>query len=246
MLAMIIIPAIDLKQGRCVRLRQGRKEDETVYSDDPSAVARQWEELGAGYLHLVDLDGAFEGGTQNLAVVKKILESIAIPVEFGGGVRSLQTISDLLEMGLDRVILGTLAVQNPDTVRSAVEEFGPDRILAGVDAKDGLVAVKGWVETSGISAVNLALDMKAMGIERVVYTDISTDGTLSGPNVEATGKLAIATGLKVIASGGISSIDDLKEIATLENVGVDGAIVGTALYEDRVNLKEAVEMFRAG
>ena len=243
---MIIIPAIDLKQGRCVQLRQGRKEDETVYSDDPSAVARGWEELGASYLHLVDLDGAFEGGTQNLAVVKKVLENIAIPVEFGGGVRSLRTISDLLEMGLDRVILGTLAVQNPDTVRSAVEEFGPDRILAGIDAKDGHAAVEGWVKTSGTSAVNLALDMKAVGIERVVYTDISTDGTLSGPNVEATGKLAIASGLKVIASGGISSIDDLKEIATLEDVGVDGAIVGTALYEGRVDLKEAIEMFREG
>ena len=243
---MIIIPAIDLKQGRCVQLRQGRKEDETVYSDNPSAVARQWEELGASYLHLVDLDGAFEGQSQNLAVVKKILENIVIPVEFGGGVRSLQTISDLLEMGIHRVILGTLAVQNPDTVRSAVEEFGPDRILAGVDAKDGHVAVEGWVETSGVSAVNLAMDMKAVGIERVIYTDISTDGTLSGPNVEATGKLAIATGLKVIASGGISSIDDLKEIATLEHVGVDGAIVGTALYEGRVDLKEAIEMFRAG
>jgi phosphoribosylformimino-5-aminoimidazole carboxamide ribotide isomerase len=240
---MIIIPAIDLKEGRCVRLLQGRKEDETVYSDDPAAVARRWQDEGATYLHLVDLDGAFEGGSRNLGAITRILEAVAIPVELGGGIRSLDAVSRLLSLGLDRVILGTVAVRQPEVVRAAVERFGPDRIVVGIDAKGGRVAVKGWVETTEVGAVDLALRMKALGVRRVVYTDIATDGMLAGPNVEATGALARTTDLKVIASGGISSLDDLRKVATLEPFGVEGVIVGKALYEGRVGLREAICLF---
>ena len=238
---MTIIPAIDLRQGRCVRLLQGRKEDETVYSENPGEVARQWQEQGADYLHVVDLDGAFEGASRNLAAITRILETVTIPAELGGGVRSLDDVSRLLSMGLDRVILGTVAVREPDVVRSAVERFGPDRVVVGIDAREGRVAVKGWVETTEVQAVDLALQMKVFGIRRVVYTDILVDSMLVGPNIEATRVLAVETGLKVIASGGISSIDDLKRVAELEPVGVDAVIVGKALYEGRVDLREAIE-----
>ena len=237
---MIIIPAIDLKEGRCVRLLQGRKEDETVYSDDPAAVARRWEEEGATYLHLVDLDGAFEGDSRNLGAIFRILEAVDIPVELGGGVRSLESVSRLLSLGLDRVILGTVAVRAPEIVRAAIERFEPDRIAVGIDAKGGRVAVQGWVETTEVGAVDLALRMKALGVQRVIYTDISTDGMLVGPNLEATQVLAEETGLKVIASGGVSSVEDLRRVAALAPFGVEGVIVGKALYEGRVGLREAI------
>ncbi|MSS70386.1 MAG: 1-(5-phosphoribosyl)-5-[(5-phosphoribosylamino)methylideneamino]imidazole-4-carboxamide isomerase [Candidatus Latescibacteria bacterium] len=238
---MTLLPAIDLKAGRCVRLLQGRKEDETVYSDDPAAVARRWQEEGATYLHLVDLDGAFEGASGNLAAITRILEAVDIPIELGGGIRSMGDVSRLLSLGLDRVILGTVAIREPDVVRSAVERFGPDRVVVGIDAREGRVAVKGWVETTEVQAVDLALQMKALGIRRVVYTDISTDGMLVGPNIEATQVLAVETGLRVIASGGISSLDDLRRVAALAPFGVEGVIVGKALYEGRVGLREALK-----
>lgn len=241
---MTIIPAIDLRQGRCVRLLQGRKQDETVYSDDPAAVARRWQDEGASYLHLVDLDGAFEGESKNLTAVARILRTVAIPVQLGGGLRSLSAVSRLLSLGLNRVILGTVAVRDPDVVAAAVERFGPDRIVVGIDAKEGRVAVQGWVETTEVGAVDLALNMKTLGVRRVIYTDISVDGMLVGPNAEAIRSLAVATGLKVIASGGISSLDDLRKVAALEPFGVDAVIVGKALYEGRVDLREAVEMLR--
>jgi phosphoribosylformimino-5-aminoimidazole carboxamide ribotide isomerase len=241
---MTILPTIDLKEGRCVRLLQGRKEDETVYSDDPTAMARRWQDEGATYLHLVDLDGAFEGASRNLAAIRRILETVTIPAELGGGVRSLDDVSRLLALGLDRVILGTVAVREPEVVRAAVERFGPERVVVGIDAKGGRVAVKGWVEATEVGAVDLALRMKALGVRRVVYTDIETDGMLAGPNVEATGALARTTGLKVIASGGVSSLDDLRRVAALEPAGVDGVIVGKALYEGRVDLREAIRAVR--
>ena len=237
---MTILPTIDLKEGRCVRLLQGRKEDETVYSDDPAAMARRWQDEGATYLHLVDLDGAFEGASRNLAAVARIRESVTIPVELGGGLRSLGAISRLLSLGLDRVILGTVAVREPGIVQAAVERFGPERIVVGIDARGGQVAVEGWVESTGVSATDLALRMKGLGVPRVVYTDIATDGMLAGPNVEATRELAVATGMRVIASGGISSLDDLRRVAALAPFGVEGVIVGKALYEGRVDLREAV------
>ncbi len=243
---MTIIPAIDLREGRCVRLLQGRKEDETVYSNDPAAMARRWQDEGATYLHLVDLDGAFEGASRNLAAVTRILETVAIPVELGGGIRSLDDVSRLLALGPDRVILGTVAVREPETVRAAIERFGPERVVVGIDAKGGRVAVQGWVEATEVGAVDLALRMKALGVRRAVYTDIATDGMLAGPNVEATGTLAKITGLKVIASGGVSSLDDLRRVAALEPLGVDGVIVGKALYEGRVGLREAIEMLKQG
>ncbi len=238
---MTILPAIDLKEGRCVRLLQGRKEDETVYSDDPAAMARRWQDEGATYLHLVDLDGAFEGASRNLSAVKDILKAVTIPVELGGGLRSLDAVARLLSLGLDRVILGTVAVREPEVVGEAVVRFGPERVVVGIDAKGGQVAVEGWAETTGVSAADLALRMKGLGVRRVVYTDIATDGMLAGPNLEATKALAVETGLKVIASGGISSVDDLRRAAALEPFGVDGVIVGKALYEGRVDLREAIK-----
>ena len=243
---MTILPAIDLKEGRCVRLLQGRKEDETVYSDDPAAMARRWQDEGATYLHLVDLDGAFEGASRNLAAVARIRESVTIPVELGGGLRSLGAVSRLLSLGLDRVILGTVAVREPDVVQAAVERFGPERIVVGIDAKGGQVAVEGWAETTGVSAVGLALRMKGFGVRRVIYTDIATDGMLAGPNLSATRELAVATGMRVIASGGISSLDDLRRVAALEPSGVEGVIVGKALYEGRVDLREALRALGGG
>ena len=241
---MTILPAIDLKGGRGVRLLQGRKGDETVYSDDPAAVARRWQDEGATYLHLVDLDGAFEGASRNLAAITRILETVTIPAELGGGVRSLDDVSRLLSLGLDRVILGTVAVREPDVAQSAVERFGPDRVVVGIDAREGRVAVKGWVETTEVQAVDLALQMKVFGIRRVVYTDILVDSMLVGPNIEATRVLAVEPGLKVIASGGISSLDGLRRVAALEPLGVDGVIVGKALYEGRVDLREAIKAVR--
>jgi len=238
---VIVIPAIDLREGRCVRLLQGRKEDETVYSDDPPAMARRWRDEGAAYLHLVDLDGAFNGASVNEEAVAGILGAVDIPAELGGGIRSLDDVSRLLALGLDRVILGTVAVREPEVVRAAVERYGPDRIVVGIDAKEGRVAVKGWAETTEVGAVDLALRMKAIGVRRVIYTDISTDGALAGPNVEGTGALAVETGLRVIASGGISSLDDLRRVGTLEPLGVEGVIVGKALYEGRVGLREAIK-----
>ena len=237
---MQLYPAIDLKDGQCVRLKQGEFKEITVYSQKPEEVAALWQSQGATFLHLVDLDGALAGRSVNDKVIKKIADTVSIPIEIGGGIRSEEAIESMLSLGVTRVIIGTKAVENPEFIRDMVKKFGPDRIVAGVDAKDGMVAVEGWEKISGISASELCNRMKEYGVRHIVYTDISRDGMLSGPNVEYTKRLTEETGMDIIASGGMSSMEDLKQ---LTRAGVCGAIIGKALYEKRIDLKEAIKAF---
>ncbi len=239
---MQILPAIDLKNGMCVRLLQGKKDRETIYSDDPARMALRWQGEGADYLHLVDLDGAFEGTSKNVEAIRSIVEATNIPAELGGGIRDMGAITKLLSLGLDRVILGTVAVTDPDLVRGAIERFGPQKIVVGIDASKGNVAVKGWEEISEVPALELTLKMKKFGVERIIYTDISKDGMMVGPNIAATKQLAQQSGLKVIASGGVSTLEDVRNVAALEPFGIDGMIIGKALYEGAINLKEALAL----
>ena len=237
---MQLYPAIDIKDGQCVRLKQGEFKEITVYSDKPEEVAALWQAHGATFLHLVDLDGALAGRSVNETVIKKIADNLSIPIEIGGGIRSEEAIESMLSLGVARVIIGTKAAENPEFIRDMVKRFGQERIVAGIDAKDGMVAVEGWEKISGISASELCGQMKEYGIRHVVYTDISRDGMLSGPNVKYTKKLTDETGLDIIASGGMSSMEDLRQ---LHQAGVQGAIIGKALYEKRIDLKEAIEAF---
>ena len=239
---MLILPAIDLRNGKCVRLVEGKIENETIYSDAPADMARKWERLGAKFLHLVDLDGAFAGKPQNDAAVRSIVKAVSIPTELGGGIRDMETISYYLEMGISRIILGTVAISNPKLVEEAVKWFGSDQIVLGIDAKDGMVAIHGWDSTVRKTAVELALEMKELGAGRVIYTDIKRDGTLKGPNIESTRELALKTGLKVIASGGIAGPNDIRAVKQLEPSGVEGVITGKALYDGRLNLEEALQI----
>ncbi|MFZ5639282.1 MAG: 1-(5-phosphoribosyl)-5-[(5-phosphoribosylamino)methylideneamino]imidazole-4-carboxamide isomerase [Bacillota bacterium] len=239
---MLIIPAIDLRNGKCVRLVEGKLDRETVYSDNPAEMAAKWQSKGAEFLHLVDLDGAFAGEPKNLAAIKEILKTVDIPCELGGGIRDLATIEMYLELGLNRVILGTAAIASPGLVEEACKRFGSDRVVLGVDAKNGFVAIHGWDATATKTAVALALEMKKLGINRIIYTDISRDGTLQGPNLNSTRELAEITGLAVIASGGISGPDDIRAVKKLEPYGVDSVIVGKALYDGRLELEEALEI----
>ncbi len=237
---MQLYPAIDLKDGQCVRLKQGEFKEITVYSQKPEEVAALWQSQGATFLHLVDLDGALAGRSVNDKVIKKIADTVSIPIEIGGGIRSEEAIESMLSLGAARVIIGTKAVENPEFIRDMVKQFGQDRIVAGVDAKDGMVAVEGWEKISGITASELCGRMKEYGVRHIVYTDISRDGMLTGPNVEYTKKLTEETGMNIIASGGMSSMEDLRQ---LYHGGVRGAIIGKALYENRIDLKEAIEAF---
>lgn len=237
---MQLYPAIDLKNGQCVRLKQGEFKEITVYSDAPEEVAALWQSQGATFLHLVDLDGALAGYSVNRDVIKKIADTVSIPIEIGGGIRSEEAIESMLSLGVARVIIGTRAVENPEFLGEMVKKFGPERIVAGVDAKDGMVAVEGWEKISTISASDLCGRMKEYGIQHIVYTDIARDGMLSGPNVAYTKKLTDDTGLDIIASGGMSSMEDLRQ---LYEAGVKGAIIGKALYEKRIDLKSAIDAF---
>jgi phosphoribosylformimino-5-aminoimidazole carboxamide ribotide isomerase len=237
---MIILPAIDMRQGKCVRLLQGRADQETVYFQDPVAVAHRWEAEGAAWLHLVDLDGAMSEGSGNRAIGKRIFAALRIPVQFGGGVRSMEDVEEILEAGAARVIVGTAAVQHPEFLAEAVQRFG-ERIVVGIDARDGRVATHGWNQVGSLEAVAFARALARSGVQRVVYTDISKDGMLVGPNLDATKRLSAESQLKVIASGGVASLDDLRALQGLEIIGVEGAIVGKALYEQRFTLKEAIE-----
>jgi phosphoribosylformimino-5-aminoimidazole carboxamide ribotide isomerase len=237
---MQLYPAIDLKNGQCVRLKQGEFKDITVYSDKPEEVAAKWQSKGATFLHLVDLDGALAGHSVNKEVVRKIAAMVSIPIQMGGGIRKEEDIEFVLSLGVSRVIIGTKAAENPEFIRNMVNKFGQERIVAGIDAKNGMVAVEGWEKISDITASDLANRMKEYGIRHVVYTDIARDGMLSGPNVEYTKRLTDETGLDIIASGGMSSMEDLKE---LYNAGIHGAIIGKALYENRIDLEEAIDAF---
>ena len=237
---MRLYPAIDIKNGQCVRLRQGVFDDTTVYANEPFEVAKEFEAEGAKFLHIVDLDGALRGTGANDAALAKIIENVSIPVEIGGGIRTMQDIEHRLNMGVSRVILGTKAVESPDFVKEAVEKFGADKIVVGIDAKDGLVAIKGWETISNMDAVSLALSMKDLGVKTIIYTDISKDGMLCGPNFVQTARMVEITGMDIVASGGVSCMNDLEP---LEKIGVEGAILGKAIYEKRVDLKEAAARF---
>ncbi|BAQ60194.1 phosphoribosylformimino-5-aminoimidazole carboxamide ribotide isomerase [Geminocystis sp. NIES-3708] len=235
---MEVIPAIDLLAGRCVRLYQGDYEQSQIFNENPLEVALQWQNQGATRLHLVDLDGAKEGTTVNLDIIKTIVETLTIPVQVGGGLRDRISVERLFNLGVERAIVGTVAVENPDLVTELCEVF-PNKIAVGIDARDGKVATKGWLETSTVEATDLAqkISNKAAAI---IYTDISRDGTLIGPNLEALKELAKVTDIPVIASGGISSLTDLLSLLSLEYLGVNGVIVGKALYTGKVDLKEAI------
>lgn len=247
---MIVFPAIDLRRGRCVRLRQGRAEAETVYDDDPAAVARRWVEQGAAWLHVVNLDGAFGEGTRrlNLQRLSEIREAVPkAAIQFGGGVRSLADVETALGLGATRVVLGTAAVENPALVAEAVARFGAERIVAGIDARDGRVATHGWREASDTTATALGRAMRRRGVVRAVYTDIARDGMLTGVNVAATAALARATGLRVIASGGVARLKAVDDMARLRaEPGIEGVIVGQALYTGALSLPEALRLAAKG
>ena len=236
---MKLFPAIDIRGGKCVRLLKGDFDQETVFSDSPAEMAAQWESQGAEFLHLVDLDGARAGKPQNLATVKAILEKVKIPVELGGGIRTLEHIEEVLDLGVRRVILGSVAVHDPALVKAACEKYG-DRVVVGIDAKDGMVAVEGWAETSNLEAPVRGKMMADAGVKTIIYTDISRDGTLAGVNVEATVEMARRSGLEVVASGGVKSIEDIRALKAYEKEGIAGAILGKSLYMHTLDLKEAL------
>ncbi|MFA5367397.1 MAG: 1-(5-phosphoribosyl)-5-[(5-phosphoribosylamino)methylideneamino]imidazole-4-carboxamide isomerase [Dehalococcoidia bacterium] len=237
---MEIIPAIDLRGGKCVRLYQGDYNQETVFSEDPVDTAKHWRSLGTRRLHIVDLDGAAKGEICHFDAISSIASAVSIPVEVGGGIRTIESIEKLLGAGVGRVILGTAAIENRDMVKEACKRFG-ERIIAGVDARDGFVATRGWIESSKITAVDLIKDMQSIGIVRVIYTDIARDGTLTEPNFAAIRELMTAVDVKIIAAGGISSIEHLSKLAA---IGVEGAIVGRAIYTGHIDLKKALEVIQ--
>ena len=238
---MRIIPAIDIQKGRCVRLFQGKSEEETVYSEDPVAQAKKWESMGAERIHLVDLDGAFEGGLNNFDIFAQVISSLKIETEIGGGIRDIVAIERYLEAGVTQVILGTVAQSKPEFVAEACREF-PGRIIVGIDASNGMVAVKGWREITEQKAVDLAKQLEDKGVSAIIYTDISRDGALVGPNLQETKALAKSISIPVTASGGVSSEQDIKDIMALEKFGVTGVIVGKALYDGRVSLPALIEL----
>jgi phosphoribosylformimino-5-aminoimidazole carboxamide ribotide isomerase len=242
---MIVIPAIDLKDGKCVRLEQGLMERDTVYSDHPAATARHWQKQGGELLHIVDLDGAFAGVPKNRAAIEAIVKAIAIPAQLGGGIRDLATIEAYLALGLSRVIIGTAAQRTPQLVSEACRRF-PGRIVVGIDAKHGMVAVQGWAEVTGVTAVELAKRFEGDGVAAIIYTDIARDGMLQGPNLEATKALAEAISIPVIASGGVSSLKDIENLLTIEASGVAGVITGKAIYSGALDLGEAVRVAKGG
>lgn len=236
---MILYPAIDMLDGRAVRLRQGRREDATDYGD-PVELARQWRAQGAAWLHLVDLSAAFEGQSRVTALIRRVVEAFGGPVELGGGLRSMTDVASRMDAGVTRVILGTAAVENPALVEAVCRKY-PGQVAVGIDAKNGQVVTRGWVESAGMTAVQLALRMRELGVTTVVYTDVSRDGMMSGPNVEATRALIEATGLNVIGSGGVSGLNDLRR---LRAAGCAGAILGKALYEQAFSLPDALAAVR--
>ena len=235
---MLVIPAIDLKDGRCVRLRQGDMSEETVYSEDPSAMALRWEGLGARLLHVVDLNGAIDGEPRNLAQIEAILKAVSIPIQVGGGIRTLETVRMYLSRGVTRVVMGTAVLQDRVVLEQACKEF-PGRILVGIDAKNGLVAVKGWTSVSNTTVRELVGTLKGLPLAGVVYTDIARDGMLEGPNLSSLRDIVDASPVPVIASGGVTRIEDIRAINAL-GARIEGAIVGKALYDGKLDLKQAM------
>ncbi len=242
---MIVIPAIDLKNGACVRLEQGLMERDTVYSDDPAAQALIWQQQGGELLHIVDLDGAFAGEPKNRAAIEAIVAALDIPTELGGGIRDMATIEAYLGMGVGRVILGTVAKENPAFVAEACKAF-PGQIVVGIDASNGMVAVRGWADVTQKRAIDLALELEDCGVAAIIYTDIARDGMMAGPNIAETRALAEAIAIPVIASGGVSSLDDIRNLLAIEDSGVCGVITGKAIYSGALDLAEAVALTRKG
>ena len=240
---MLIIPAVDIKGGRCVRLLQGLKDSETVFSDDPSAMAARWEKEGAEFLHVVDLDGAFERSPQNVEAIRQIVDRVRIPIQLGGGIRTVQAIDMYLDMGVSRVILGTEAIENPALVHNACRNY-PGRIVVGIDARDGMVAVDGWTETTRRKTIDVAKEFEGCGLAAIVFTDIQRDGMQTGPSIAQTKEVAESVSIPVIASGGVSNIDDIRALLPLEDVGVQGVITGRALYSGSLDLRQATEIAR--
>ena len=238
---MIIIPAVDIKNGKCVRLLQGRMDDETIYSDDPEAMALKWAQIGAQLVHVIDLDGAFAKSPQNPEAIRKILQSVTVPIQLGGGIRNEETVHMYLDMGVKRVIIGTEAIKKPEFVKNICEKH-PEQIVVGIDARNGMVAIDGWTHTTGIEAVELAKEFEGCGVAAINFTDIQRDGIQTGPNIEATLRLAEAVTIPVVASGGVSSIQDIKNLLPLEKAGVAGVIVGRALYSGQLDLKAALDL----
>lgn len=238
---MVILPAVDIKDGRCVRLKQGRAEDCTVYSDDPVEMAIRWADEGGKYLHVVDLDGAFEGHPVNMAAIAAIASAIDIPVEVGGGLRKDDDVRALLDVGVSRAIIGTRALSDRAGMKSLIDQFG-DKVAVGIDAKDGLVQVKGWVETTDTKAIDLARELDDLGVATLIYTDTSRDGMLKGVNLDAVSEFCDAVSCQVVASGGVTSEDDIVGLLALKKANLYGVIVGKALYDGRVKLSRINEM----
>lgn len=236
---MIVVPAIDLKQGRCVRLRQGNMAQETVFSDDPAKTALRWEADGAELLHIVDLDGAASQRPVNHETIQKILSVVKIPVQVGGGIRDSETIKTYLSWGVDRVILGTVALRKPDWVQEMCRIF-PGRIVVGIDARDGKVAIEGWTETTNTDILNLARKYESVGVRAIIFTDIKRDGMQTGPNIDGTRELACSVRVPIYAAGGVSTLDDIKKVATIKDCGIEGVITGRAIYAGTLDFRDAV------
>lgn len=242
---MIIIPAVDIRQGKCVRLRQGRQDQETVFSDDPAAMALRWADAGARLIHVIDLDGAFNQRPQNLPAIEKIVNSIDTPIQIGGGIRDARTIETYMTLGVAKVIIGTEAIRNPDMIKKAALDY-PDRIVVAIDARDGKVAIEGWTETTQASAIELAKKFEDCGVAAINFTDIHRDGMQTGPNIEQTRLLAESINVPVVASGGVATLNDIKNLLPLEAVGVTGVITGNALYSGSLDLKAAIALAETG
>ncbi len=238
---MIIFPAIDILDGSCVRLHQGRYDMVTEYASDPSDMAMEWEEQGASWLHVVDLNGARDGRPTNLPALEKIAKRAAVPIQYGGGVRTEVDLKTLFDLGVSRVVMGTILITDEDFAQAAIDRFG-DRLVAGIDARDGRAAIAGWREDTNVKAVDLGIKLAKLGVSRIIYTDISVDGTSRGPNIDATKTMAREAGVPVIASGGVASLKDIEDLRPLYGLGVEGVIVGRALYEKSFGLAEAIEV----
>ncbi|MBF0102193.1 MAG: 1-(5-phosphoribosyl)-5-[(5-phosphoribosylamino)methylideneamino]imidazole-4-carboxamide isomerase [Desulfobacterales bacterium] len=238
---MLIIPAVDIKNGKCVRLLQGKMDAETVFSDNPIEMAQQWVDQGAKRLHIVDLDGAIKKTAHHAGLISKLLQSISVPIQVGGGIRDINTIDMYIQMGVDAVILGTEAKKNPDFVRESCEQF-PGKIIVGIDAVNGRVAIEGWTETTEMKAIDLAKTFEDYGVCAINFTDIQRDGMRSGVNIEQTVNLAKAVSIPIVASGGVASLDDIRSLLPYESIGIVGIITGRALYEGTLDLKQAIQI----
>ena len=238
---MIIIPAVDIKQGKCVRLLQGRMEDTTLYSEEPVAMAQQWENCGAELIHIIDLDGAFAKKVKNFNTIKEILSKISTPIQVGGGIRDIGTIEKYIEAGVSKVIIGSVALYDPALVKNACKRF-KGKIVVGIDARNGMVAVEGWRKTSETKAVDLAKEFESCGVAAINFTDIHRDGMQTGINIEETAALADAVSIPIVASGGVNTIKDIKNLIKIEEKGVTGVITGRALYEETLDLREAIRI----